>query len=308
MKILVTGARGTIGRPLVAVLRHQGHDVLAADIGHSDDPGHRRCDVTEYRQVAILWDRMLDGTFDVCFHLAAEFGRINGEEYYEQVWKTNAIGTRHIIEACNRYGTRLVFASSSEIYGDTYGDDLLTEDIVDTKAPRHQNDYAISKWVNEEQIRRLMGPGDYAILRFFNSYGPGEYYTPYRSVVSLFCYRLLTGQPINVYEGYTRAFMYMTDFIPTLANAADLDRKHWGEVTNIGGEEVRPVADLAEIALKETGADPALVTYLPEEAHNTRDKRPSNVHAKNWLDHKPTMTLEQGVRETVKWMRKEYGL
>lgn len=306
MKILVTGARGTIGRPLVALLRARGHDAFGCDIHHSRDSDYMRCDVGEFRQVQAVFDA--NGPFDVVYHLAAEFGRLNGEEYYEQVWKTNVIGTRHIIDMCDRWSARLVFASSSEIYGDTYNKDLLVESIVDEKAPRHQNDYAISKWVNEEQIRRLMDSRDYAILRFFNSYGPGEYYTPYRSVVSLFCYRLLTGQPITVYEGYTRAFMFMEDFIPTLFNAADLDRKHWGESVNIGGSEIRPVTDLAEIALKETGADPALVTYLPEEEHNTRDKRPSNTNAKNWLDHKPIVPLEEGVKVTVAWMRKEYGL
>ena len=52
------------------------------------------------------------------YHLAAEFGRINGEEHYEQVWRTNAIGTRNVLELQRERGFRHIFASSSEVYGE----------------------------------------------------------------------------------------------------------------------------------------------------------------------------------------------
>lgn len=304
--ILVTGALGTIGAHLCTELENRGHVVFRTDVRHSCEDGYSRADVSEYRQLQRLWDE--NGVFDVVFHLAAEFGRHNGEDFYEQVWRTNVIGTRHVIEMCRDTGSRLVFASSSEIYGDSYPGEVLIESIVDDSAPRQQNDYAISKWVNEEQIRRLLPSGSYSILRFFNSYGPGEFYTPYRSVVSLFCYRMLTGKRVSVYDGYTRAFMFMGDFIPTLANAVDYGRKHWGEAVNIAGAEVRPVTDLARIAADATGADPKLMIFLPEEVHNVRDKIPGTRSAELLLDHDPRVRLEEGVPITVEWMRKEYGL
>jgi len=83
MKILVTGSRGTLGAPLVRELRARGHDVWGCDLQHSADPQYERVDISEFRQVQRVLER---GRFDLVYHLAAEFGRNNGEEYYEQLF------------------------------------------------------------------------------------------------------------------------------------------------------------------------------------------------------------------------------
>ena len=186
MRILVTGHLGTIGRPLVALLRSRGHEVIGVDLRHSEDG--IRADVSEYRQLQGLPD------FEFCYHLAAEFGRHNGEHFTEQLWKSNAIGTKNMLRLQKERGFRMVFASSSEVYGERQTS-LLTEDMVPVYLP---NDYAISKQVNEAQI--LNAGTETMILRFFNAYGPGEYYHSYRSVVCLFVYRALMGLPYTVYS------------------------------------------------------------------------------------------------------------
>ena len=142
------------------------------------------------------------GPVDFVYHLAAEFGRINGEEYYETLWQTNVIGTRNILELQRRHGFKLIFASSSEIYGDRH-EEILHEAIPLQRSIIQHNDYATTKWVNEVQIMNFEKRYDSPIvrLRFFNAYGPGEYYHNYRSVVCLFCYRALHDQPYTVYRG-----------------------------------------------------------------------------------------------------------
>jgi len=308
-RVLILGERGTIGRQLAVELENRGHVVFRSDLQHSHMPRYIRADVGKYRDVL----RVVDHTQpDYVFHLAAEFGRVNGEENYEALWQTNAIGTRNVLEAQARYGFRLVFASSSEVYGEVDVPDsgLLYEDLVMSSTPIQANDYAISKWVNELQIRHmtLRHKTETMTLRFFNSYGPGEYYHPYRSVVCLMCYRALHGMSFDVYQNYTRAFMFMDDFIPTLANT--VDRFSAGETVNIGGLENRTVDELAEIILREVPEfDSSLVTYVPKEDLNIRDKRPDNSRAIALLDHgsRPHVPLEDGVKRTIDWMRETYG-
>ena len=219
-KILVTGSQGTLGRPLVAELRRRGHDVWGCDLQHQADEQFIRADIQHYRQLEQLLDQ--DRPVDFVYHLAAEFGRMNGEEYYETLWATNVIGTRNILELQRRRGFKLIFASSSEIYGDRH-EDILHEDIPLQQSIIQHNDYATTKWVNEVQIMNFEKRYESPIvrLRFFNAYGPGEYYHNYRSVVCLFCYRALHDLPYTVYKDYHRVFMYIDDFIPTLANVCE---------------------------------------------------------------------------------------
>jgi len=301
-KILVTGARGTLGRPLTQELRRRGHEVWGCDLMHDADDQFQRADVSQYRQL----ERVFEQKFDYVYHLAAEFGRNNGEEYYEQVWRTNVIGTRNVLKLQRHHGFRLIFASSSEIYGDRH-EDILHEDIPLNKSTIQHNDYAVTKWVNEVQImnfEKRFGT-ETMRLRFFNAYGPGEYYHRYRSVVCLFAYRALHRMPYEVYEGYHRVFVYIDDFIPTLAAASE--RFVAREVINIGGEEYRSVKELSDLILQCAGRDDSLVSYLPEDKHNIQNKRPDIERSKKYLSHNPATTLETGIPKTVDWMRQVYA-
>jgi dTDP-glucose 4,6-dehydratase len=305
MKIAVTGSAGTLGRPLVEELRARGHEVWGIEIQHQTDAQTVRADISDFRQIRAALTRINP---EMVFHLAAEFGRMNGEDHFEQVWRTNAIGTRNILEVQKELGFKHIFASSSEVYGEA-GVDWIDEGLLERNAqPRLTNDYAISKRVNEMQIQNFADRygTQTMVLRFFNAYGPGERYHAYRSVVCLFAYRLLTGQPITVYDGYQRVFMYVGDFIPTLANAVDQFTP--GEVVNVGGDEFVDVADMAAQLVEITGADPALVTHLPYDAYNVTSKRPEIVKAATLFSHKPMTTLAEGLPLTVDWLRKTYQI
>jgi len=300
-RILVTGSKGTLGEPLVAELRARGHEVWGCDLQHQADQQYYRADVSNYRQL----ERVFEQKYDYVYHLAAEFGRINGEEYYDTLWQTNVIGTRNVLELQLRHGFKLIFASSSEIYGDRH-EEILEETVPLQRSIIQHNDYATTKWVNEVQImnfeKRHSTPC--VRLRFFNAYGPGEYYHNYRSVVCLFAYRALHDLPYQVYEGYHRVFMYIDDFIPTLASVCNNFVP--GEVYNIGGEEYRSVRELSDLILRLAGKDDRLVTYLPEDKHNVQNKRPDISKARQAFGHDPKTTLEQGVPLTVEWMKEIY--
>jgi dTDP-glucose 4,6-dehydratase len=302
-KILVTGVCGTLGTPLARELRARGHDVWGCDLQHQADPQWIRADVREYRQLEQLLEQ--SGPVDFVYHLAAEFGRLNGEHYYETLWSTNVIGTRNILELQRRHGFKLIFASSSEIYGDQH-EEVLHEDVPLQKSIIQQNDYATTKWVNEVQIMNFEKRFESPIvrLRFFNAYGPGEYYHHYRSVIALFAYRALMGMPYTVYRGYHRVFMYIDDFVPTLANVCEAYTP--GEVYNIGGTEFRSVEFASNLILDYIGKDDRDVEYLPEEAHNVQNKRPDISKAAAAFGHDPKVALEEGIPRTIDWMRAVY--
>ena len=159
-KILVTGSKGVVGTMLVEVLKKRGHEVIGLDLQHglgevgwehpmgSTDFYYTRCDIGDYRQLARVFEKY--GPFDFVYNAAAEFGRWNGEDFYEQVWRTNAIGTKNIIRLQERYGFKLIHFSSSEVYGDFDG--IMKESIMDEIEIKQMNDYAMSKWVNEMQV------------------------------------------------------------------------------------------------------------------------------------------------------------
>ena len=314
MKILVTGGMGVVGTGLVEALRASGHHVVSCDLHHQPDqigfsvgtdverPSYARCDVGEFRQIERVFERM--GPFDYVYHCAAEFGRWNGEDYYETLWRTNAVGTKNIIRLQERLDFRLIHFSSSEVYGDW--PDIMVETVMDEYEVKQLNDYAMSKWVNEMQIRNSATHYNTqsVVVRLFNTYGPGEYYSPYRSVNCRFLYCALRGLPWTVYRNHLRTSTYLSDTVRTLCNIVDNFKA--GQTYNIGGDAVHTIEELSDTVLKVTGADPALVQYRDSEILTTKEKRVDVDKAIRDLSHKTTCNLEEGIRQTADWMRKVY--
>lgn len=313
MKILVTGGLGAVGSYLVRELRGRGNEVWIADLPHHHDPHYVRCDVGEFRQVEQVftgggWSNGYvrePKSFDFVYHLAAEFGRWNGEDYYEKVWQTNAVGTKNVLRMQEKMGFGAVYFSSSEVYGDHDG--LMAEEVLDNLPIKQMNDYAISKWVNELQVLNSAAMHDTQSVRvrLFNTYGPGEPYSPYRSVICMFCYRALHEIPFTVYRGHHRTSTYIEDMSRTLANIHE--RFHPGEVYNIGGLDYHDIETVAELVIKYTGCSPSLATYADPEPFTTLSKKVDCAKAVEHLNHKSTMPLEEGIKRTVAWMREFYG-
>lgn len=316
MRVLVTGGLGTVGLGLVSDLRKRGHHVVSCDIAHQPDevgftvrtdvtmPLYARCDVGEFRQIERVMESL--GPFDYVYHCAAEFGRWNGEDFYETLWRTNAVGTKNVIRLQERLKFRLIHFSSSEVYGDW--PELMVESVMDQHEIKQMNDYAMTKWVNEMQIRNsasLYGT-ESVVVRLFNTYGPGEYYSPYRSVNCRFLYCALNGLPWTVFRGHSRTSTYLADTVRTLANI--LDNFKPGETYNIGGGCEHTIEELSNAILKVTGADPSLATYRDSEILTTHRKHVDVSKSIRDLDHKDTYRLEQGLKITADWMRQVYNL
>lgn len=310
MNILVFGSRGTLGKPLIKGLENRGYNVYQSDLQHTEFDNFFRADISNYREVLQCFEyfKKRGIHFDYVYNLAAEFGRWNGELFYDRLWQANAIGNKNLLEAqkSGLFG-KYIFFSSSEVYGNLKKDFLSEGDMLENPVIQH-NDYAISKWVNEKQIinHEILTSLPVMRVRLFNAYGPGECYSPFRSVVCLFCYNALTKKPYTVYKNYHRVFMYIDDLVPSLI--ACIDNFTAGSVVNIGGEEYRSVEELSNIVLKTLDIDSSLVTYMEEDKHNTVNKRPDISYAKKLLGHNPSTKLEDGVPKTIEWMKNYYGI
>lgn len=303
MRILVTGGLGAVGAPVVKNLRERGHEVWVADRGHFYGPQYVRFDVGEFRQVESLFDGR---EFDIVYHLAAEFGRWNGEDFYETMWKTNAIGTKHIIRMQERVRFRLVFTSSSEVYGDYR--DVMHEDVLIETPVRQMNDYAMSKWVSEMQIMNSADArGTETVrVRLFNTYGPGEHYSPYRSVICRWIYCALHRLPYIAYTSHKRTSTYIDDAAEALANISE--RFHPGEVYNISGSSLHDMKTPSDIILRRLGMDDSLVTYRELEPQTTLEKIVDGRKAQRELGMRTTVGLEEGIARTIDWQRQVYGV
>ena len=303
MKILVTGGRGVVGKPLSEELEKNGHQVWIADRMHSHEKNYYRFDVGEFHQV----ERVLTmQDFDYVYHLAAEFGRRNGEDFYENLWRSNAIGTKNMIRMQERLKFRMIFFSSSEVYGDYR--DVMYEDVMDKIAIKQMNDYAMSKWVNEMQILNSAANFDSETVRvrLFNTYGPGEYYSDYRSVICLFIYRALHDIPYTVYTEHKRTSSYVDDTVRTLANIVDSFKP--GEVYNIAGSELHDMKQASDIILDYLGKDDSLVEYRDKQEDTTLLKLVDASKAARDLGHVSTVSLAEGIPRTIEWQKEVYGV
>jgi dTDP-glucose 4,6-dehydratase len=273
-------------------------EVWTCDTKHSHEDRYWRCDISQYRQLSKILE---DYAFDLVYHLAAEFGRWNGEEYYEQLWMTNVIGTKNLIRLQEKHRFRMVFSSSSEVYGDYHG--IMAEDIMELEEIRQMNDYALSKWVNELQIvnSEAMHDTETVRIRLFNVYGPGEYYTPYRSAVALFTFRALHDLPFTVYLNHQRTSLYIDDCVRSMADITD----HFipGQVYNLAGSQLHDMKFISDLVLHHLGKSDHLVLYKDAEPFTTQIKFPDISKAKRELNFSPLVSLEDGIPETVAWMQ-----
>jgi dTDP-glucose 4,6-dehydratase len=308
-RILITGGAGFIGTNLCNELRSRGHKVIACDLYNTERDDYIRCDVRNYRQIEKVFNEY--GLFDYVYHLAAEYGRWNGEDYYENLWQTNVIGTKHMIRVQERDGFRMVFFSSAEVYGDFEGqmDESVMEDEP-IKRTYQMNDYAITKWAGELMVlnsARMFGT-ETVRVRPLNCYGPHEEYTPYRGFIPKFIYLVLNDKPYTVYKGHRRIIDYVEDTCRTFANI--VDNFVPGDVYNVGGrkEWEKDIKEYSDMILTAVGKNDSLITYKETEPHTTKVKTIDFSKAIENLGHDPKVPPEEGIRRTVEWMKSYYGI
>ncbi len=302
--VLVTGGLGFVGSNLVPELERRGHNVMVCDLFHNARPSYVRCDVTKYQQLQRLFGQH---HFDFVYHLAAEYGRWNCEDYDENAIITNCAGTRNMLQIQREHKFKMIFFSSAEVYGDYGG--IMSEDVMDKVPIKQMNEYAIDKWHNELTIMSFAEMHGNQVVRVRPGcmYGIHEYYHPYRGVIPVFIYKTLRNEPYTVYLNHRRIHDYIEDSCRTYANIVDNFKA--GEVYNVGGrpEWEHDIKYLSDMILREVGRDNSNVVYKDFEPFTTKHKTLDSSKAVRDLGHNPSTPLEIGIGKTVRWMEFIYG-
>jgi UDP-glucose 4-epimerase len=273
-KALITGGAGFIGSHLGELLLEDGWEVWALDdlsTGSLANVEHLR-DRTDFHLVvdSVLSPAVVNELVhkcDVVYHLAAAVGVRLIVEQPVHTLVTNVQGTEVVLDHCNRFGKRVLIASTSEVYGDHREEVPLAETARRIYGPTTQRRwaYADSKAMDEflalahHHERGL----DCVIARLFNTVGPRQS-GQYGMVIPSFVANALAGRPLEIHgDGtQTRCFCHVDDTIRALRGL--MEEGGSGEIYNVGSQERIRIVDLAERVLELTGSSSELV-YVPYE-------------------------------------------
>ena len=302
-RVLVTGGAGFIGSHLVRALLARDDDVLVLD-DLSTGARANLADLPVELLVADLGEadqvRAATHGVDAVFHLGAMISVPASLENPASCYRTNVLGSLHVLEAARREQVRrVVLASSCAVYGDHDGP------VAEDAASRPMSPYASSKLAMEDLARLYTSAfGLQTIcLRFFNVYGPRQdVHSPYAAVIPLFIEALLDGRPPTIYgDGeQSRDFVFVEDVVQAMLEASEA--AVGGQVFNVGQGQSRTVLELAEALAAIVPGSPAPV-FGPARAGDIRTSAADIGRATKALGYRPAWDLHQGLQATVEWMR-----
>jgi UDP-glucose 4-epimerase len=318
-QILVTGGAGFIGSHLVDRLVADGASVTVLDdfsTGHEANLGGQGVGPTVVRG-SITDERLVDklvAEHPLVFHLAAAVGVANIMSDPVSAIRTNVRGTENVLSAVHRYGSRVVLASTSEIYGRST-DVPFKETANRVLGPTwiHRWSYSSSKAVDEHLAFAYAEYGlRVSIVRYFNSYGPRIDERGYGSVIARFVAQALAGEPMTVHgDGQqSRCFTYVTDTVAGTVLAARR-KEALGRVFNIGSCEELTIMDLA-VRIRQMLGSPSPITLVSyEEAYptgfeDTRRRVPDPSLARELLGFSAKVSFDEGLSQTLAWCREHY--
>lgn len=312
---LVTGGAGFIGSHLSELLLGAGWEVYVLDdlsTGSERNVAHLR----KRRDFHLVVDSVLKSSVvnelvhrcDVVFHLAAAVGVRLIVEQPVHTLVTNIQGTEIVLDHCNRFGKRVLVASTSEVYGDRLEPEALAEESRRIYGPTTARRwaYAESKALDEflalayHQERGL----DCVIARLFNTVGPRQS-GQYGMVIPRFVSAALAGRPLEIHgDGeQTRCFCHVQDTIRALAglmDAADVS----GEIFNVGSTERITILDLAHRVLDATGSrsELAFVPYGAVYGQGIEDmihRQPSIEKVNGAIGWEPAHSLDEILADVI---------
>lgn len=279
MRILVTGARGFIGRNLIPALTDAGHIVIPVDINDGD--------LTQ-RNVA---ERLIAAARpEIVIHLAGLVGRLFGETNPEATIRANTLSTTYIAQACSAANVRLAYASTSEAFGD-HGDKVVSEGIHGVLP---YNLYGLSKRWGEEAAR-LYKPSGLQIFRLSMPYGPGLPAGQGRAALVTFLWQALHHKTMTVHSGGRRCWCWIGDTVRGVRMLV----KNGGEgVWTVGRDDNETsMLDVATMACDVAGAPRDLITIVKPPDNQTVVKRLETKRLRD-IGWQPKVGLAEGMRRT----------
>lgn len=305
MAILVTGCSGFIGSEVAKVLLSRGGAVVGADCVRAPRfPAWRLAQLQQFPTFRFVWADISDrnsceslfqqDSFETVVHFAGKPGvRCSVRDPWSYI-EVNVVGTLNVLEMCHRHGVKkLVFASTSSVYGEG-----AIPSCEDGQTDRSFSPYAASKKSAENlvYVYHYLYNIDATVLRYFTVYGPAM-----RADMSVlkFIYCIMEDLPVPIYgDGMQkRDYTYIDDIVRgTIAALVPLGF----EVINLGSSqpvEVNRVVQLIEKYLNKK----ARVVHEEQHMADPRVSYANVTKAANILDWEPSVGIEEGVQNTVRW-------
>jgi len=316
LKILVTGGAGFVGKNLVNKLDQKNYEVTVFDnlsttkndtnvFKNLENISFVKGDVTNKNQL----DKIFKEKFDVVFHLSAIVGVSNYMKDPLKVLNVNVLGTKNIIECCLQNTSKLIFMSTSEIYGKNPKTPWNeTDDRVLGNPQIDRWSYSTSKSICEHMITPLTKQKklDATILRYFNLYGPWQ--NPI-FVISQTIHKCMNNKKPLLYDSgkQTRCFTFVDDAVDATIESSFNDVAN-GQVFNIGNNVESTIHDTIKLILEETNKPVDFIEDVDTEKEfgNRYEDIPRRIpdvsKAKKLLNWEPKTQLREGIKRTIEWV------
>lgn len=266
-KALVTGGAGFIGSHIAERLISAGMDVTVIDdlsVGRIENmPKGARFYRASILDPSVV-SKSLEGV-DVVFHNAARVSIRNSFEDAVKDTETNVLGTVSLLKECARAGIKkFIYASSMAVYGSGAALPLVEDSGLSPESP-----YGTGKLAGESYLRQISGHCGFegVVLRYFNTYGPRQTFTPYVGLITIFITRLLQGKPPVIFGQGTqiRDFVHVRDVAE--ANLQAMIKANHGAVINVGTGVGTSVVEIAGLLLNKLAPeiDPLFAPIPPGE-------------------------------------------
>jgi nucleoside-diphosphate-sugar epimerase len=300
-RYVVTGAAGFIGSHLAEALGAAGHEVVAVDCftDYYDralkEENARGLDV---RTLDLAEDELDFAGVDGVFHLAGQPGTRSFGAVFPDYLRRNVLSTQRVFEAAVAAGVRVVWASSSSVYGDA--ERYPTSEDVE---PRPNNPYGVTKLTCErlhDAYARVFGLSAVA-LRYFTVYGPRQ--RPDMAFARIVD-ALARGETFEVYGdgSQSRSFTYVADVVDATMRAIDAAPG----VYNVGGGEESTLRDALAL-LEEIAERPLDVTYGPAQAGDNQRTKADTTKIERELRWRASTPLREGLQEHWQWCSARVG-
>ena len=306
MRILVTGGAGFIGSNLVKALVDRGDEVTVLDdfsvgrMEHLEDINPKRLEVISGSVCDLELMRKLITNTDTVFHLAVQcLVACNHNPVLAQ--QVNVGGTFNVCLAACEAHAKVVYISSSEIYGT-----CKISPMAENHPIEPQSIYGLSKLISEQYVRSFHKYHNLpaVIIRPFNAYGPNHRNDQYAAVITSFINRLEKGEPLII-EGtgeQSRDFTYVSDIVDGIILLSTLEN---GEAINVGNGYATTIKDLAATLFRIYNMKENII-YKPERINNVF-KLESDIKRANSYGYEPKVSLEEGLKKYISWLRKNNG-
>ena len=315
MKVLITGGAGFLGSHLAEAFLRRDDEVTVLDPASDLKVRHLR-EHPRFRMIreSVLNRDILAGLVawsDLVYHLAAVVGveHYVGDPY--QVLTVNINGMQDVLAAAFRYGKKVVFSSTSEIYGRNTGvpfDEDSDRVLGSTRIDRWC--YSTSKAAAEHLCFAFARMGlPVVVLRYFNVYGPRLDRMDRGRVITIFMGQVLRGEPLTVIGdgSQTRTFTYVDDAVRATVEAG-LRAGAVGQAINIGAETEVSIRDLAALMVRVSGSSSSII-FVPQESVYDRgyEDIPRRVpvvrRMHEILGVRADTALDEGLSRTIEWFK-----